>query len=457
MTALPIWYATGAAFGGTGAGAPDYPSGWLPGDFLLMVVETSNEAVTTPSGWTIFPDIPQGTGTGGGTVATRLSAYYRRATDADTPTASITDPGEHIFAQILGFRGVLETGDPWNVTSGGTDAVSDTNVSIAGDTTTVDNCLVVVACARSSDISTPEFASFTNSDLSNFTERSDDGTTAGNGGGVGVAVGGKATAGSYGTTTATLTTAAVKAFVTIALKPALGPWIVGLGTYLTNSGALSLGWPTGHDTDDIGLAFLESCNQAFTPPAGWAEVTNSPQGTGTAGTDPATRLSVQWKRATSNAEASPNFGDSGDHNTGFIMAVRNCASSGNPWDITSGGVKAVASTSTSIAGVTTTQSNDLLIYAVARDDDLATAHYSSWADASLTTGPWEIIDQGTGLSNGGGMGVAYGTLAAAGASGTMTATNSVSCVEGFMAIALKTTAGAAPASTVGRNFAVIIG
>jgi len=78
------------------------------------------------------------------------------------------------------------------------------------------------------------------------------------------------------------------------------------GTAAAATNNITVAWPT-HQIGDIGLLIVETANQAVTlsTPAGFVEVTNSPQGTGTAGGTTATRLSVFWARATSGSMTSP--------------------------------------------------------------------------------------------------------------------------------------------------------
>ena len=122
---------------------------------------------------------------------------------------------------MIAIRGAVSSGDPWDVTAGGTEAASDTSGSIAGATTTVANTLVVTAIATSlpDASSTTNFSSWTNANLTSLTERIDNAVTAGNGGGLGAATGVKATAGAYGSTAVTLASSAYKAMMSIAIKP----------------------------------------------------------------------------------------------------------------------------------------------------------------------------------------------------------------------------------------------
>ena len=202
------------------------PTGLLAGDILLLFLETANQAITIANSnggtWTALADSPQGTGTAGGTSATSLTVFWSQYNGLQTAPVT-SDSGDHQNGVICAWRGATLTGNPWDVTSGGVESSSDTSWSITGDTTTVANTLVVIAGARMNDSSSAHFSSWTNSDLTSVAERADGGSTGGNGGGIGVAEGQKAAAGSYVASAVTNGTATVKGFITIALKPPLVP------------------------------------------------------------------------------------------------------------------------------------------------------------------------------------------------------------------------------------------
>jgi len=209
------------------------------------------------------------------------------------------------------------------------------------------------------------------------------------------------------------------------------------GAVVSGTGAITPAWPT-HAAGDVALLVVESANQAISlsTPAGFAEVTNSPQGTGTAGGTAATRLAVYWKRATTSAESSPVVADSGNHQIARIITFRDVIDTGNPWDVTAGNVASSASKSVSIPGATTTVANALVVTIVANATDTTSARTSGWTNANLT-GLTEYVDNNTNQGNGGGFGVAAGLKAAAGAYGTTTATLATSSVQGRMSIAMK--------------------
>ena len=90
---------------------------------------------------------------------------------------------------------------------------------------TVGNTLVVAAIATSKPdrTGTAVFSNWANGNLANLTEIVDNSSNAGNGGGLGIATGAKATAGAFGSTAVTLTDSAAKAMMSIAIKPRGSP------------------------------------------------------------------------------------------------------------------------------------------------------------------------------------------------------------------------------------------
>ena len=220
----PTFVAAGAVSSSTGAITPALPTGRATGDILLLFLETANQAIsiTNQNGgtWTEVTSSPQGTGTAGGTSATRLTAFWSRYNGTQgNPTVS--DSGNHQLGRIIAIRGAAASGNPWNITAGGVEATADTSGSIPGATTTVGNTLVVTAIATSlpDSSSTTRFSAWTNANLTSVTERTDNSVSSGNGGGLGIATGVKATAGAYGNTAVTLATSASKGMMSIAIKP----------------------------------------------------------------------------------------------------------------------------------------------------------------------------------------------------------------------------------------------
>jgi hypothetical protein len=235
FAAIPFFVSVGLAASGTGAITPGLAPGIQAGDILLIPVQTGNQTVSNPSGYGQTGDSPQGTGTGGAPTACALTMLWKRAVVVEA-APSIADPGDHALAQMLAIRGCVATGNPWDVTSGDVLASQSTSVSIPGDTTTVANCLVVVAVANQTDTTTPQTSGYANANLANLTERIDVNTTAGTGAGIAVATGEKAAAGAYAATTATLAAASTQARISVTLKPALPTWSASIGSIDSSTG-----------------------------------------------------------------------------------------------------------------------------------------------------------------------------------------------------------------------------
>lgn len=219
--AAPTFQAAGAAVTGTGAVSPAWPAHQVNDIALLFVESTGGEAATlsTPASFVAVTNSPQFTGTG--TNGTRLTVFWARATTTTMPSPTVADPGDHVYARILTYRGVVTTGNPWDVTGGGVVATASTVLAVTSITTTVADTLIVQAVARHRDRADAEFSAQTNVNLTGIAERADGGTTSGNGGGLAVWDGVKSLAGATGTTTATVSRTNIMAFLSIALKPAL--------------------------------------------------------------------------------------------------------------------------------------------------------------------------------------------------------------------------------------------
>src|SRR5436309_12976956 len=218
--APPTYQAAGTVQSGTGTLTVAWPAHAI-NDIGLLIIETQNEAVTlgtNAANWTQVTNSPQGTGTT--STGTKLTVFWSRATSTSMGAVGVNDAGDHQIAQIITFRGVTTSGNPWDVTAGDVTPSTTTAVSIPGATTTVPNTLVVAIVSNGSDINAAQVpGSFTNSDLSSVTKRQDNQTTASGGGGFTVATGSKALAGAYGPTSATLGFSSLQGRMSIALRP----------------------------------------------------------------------------------------------------------------------------------------------------------------------------------------------------------------------------------------------
>lgn len=211
--------ATGAVATGTNSITVGLPSGLANDDLLLLVIETANQATATPSGWSIATGSPQGIGTAAGTAATRLDVFYR-VVDGTETSVSIANSVNHRIGRMIAYRGV-DPASPVNTGAGSTKGTASTTATFPSITTTADNCMVLLieAHALPDANSTAVTSGQTMASLESITERLDNNTNAGNGGGFSLAEGIKVTAGSTGTGTATITSS-VGAHITLALREA---------------------------------------------------------------------------------------------------------------------------------------------------------------------------------------------------------------------------------------------
>lgn len=175
------------------------PNPYNQDDILVLFVETAFGESVSASGWSHAPDSPSAAAAG-----TQLSVLWRRANGTEVGGASIPDPGDHAVARIVAFKDAATAGVPFDVTNKGYTGAGPA-VTIPGDTTTVVDCLVVIAAAIAHDLShSGFFYGWTNADLAAIVERFDDGVDVGNGGGIAMITGTKAVAGVIGNTTATM-------------------------------------------------------------------------------------------------------------------------------------------------------------------------------------------------------------------------------------------------------------
>ncbi len=219
QAAAPVFQAAGPVNDSTVDISPAWPIHLVDDIALLFVESTGGEAATlsVAAGFAAVANSPQATGAG--TAGTRITVFWARATSTAMGAPTVADPGNHVVAQILTYRGVINTGDPWDITGGGVKAAASTSVTVTGVTTTVVDTLIVAAVAQDIDAnSDATWSAWANANLTGITERSDWGGNKGNGGGFGIMDRVKATAGATGNTTATVLSS-INAFLTIALKP----------------------------------------------------------------------------------------------------------------------------------------------------------------------------------------------------------------------------------------------
>lgn len=195
------------------------------------------------------------------------------------------------------------------------------------------------------------------------------------------------------------------------------------GAKAASSGVPSVPWPNGaYNTGDLGVMLVETANEVMTLPSGWSEFVNSPQGGGTSGVDAtATRLTMYWKRATSNAEANVALADAGDHGIGQILVFTGVHSLDTVLVNATAGDNTGTTTSTSVTcpAVSTTTDNCFILATCAEGVDAGTARFNAWAATGTLSGFTVLVNTADATANGGGFSAAGGLLAAAGNSDTV--------------------------------------
>jgi hypothetical protein len=218
--AIPSIVAVGAVSAVTsGACTPGIPAGNAADDILLLFVEAANEPLNAITNFTRIGSgaVIQATG-----LVTDLSAFWARAVGGDTAPSITSSPQNHLIARIVGVRGCVTSGSPVNVVNTGLDNTTGTAFSIPGATTTAADCLVFAALSTGTDVTSTTMATgWTNASLASIAEQVDNWNLAGNGGGIAVCAGQKATPGAYGATTGSITTGNTKAFMSFALQGAV--------------------------------------------------------------------------------------------------------------------------------------------------------------------------------------------------------------------------------------------
>jgi hypothetical protein len=131
-----------------------------------------------------------------------------------------------------------------------------------------------------------------------------------------------------------------------------------------------------------------------------------------------TKLRTYIAVATTSSMDAPIIANNNDHAYARILTFRGANPTPN---VIGSSVKAPVSTSASAPNVMTTVNNTLIVNVITRHNDSAAAAFSAWTNPNLQSVD-ERGDDGTAMANGGGIGVATGVLAAAGASGVTTAT-----------------------------------
>lgn len=180
----------------------------------LLIVQTGNQPISTPSGWTEL--VRPGMGTAGAAGATMVQLFQKRqGGSVDTSSLSITGTYEHLSARRVAVGGADATSPfvrlsvNYTVTQSVPRHVPAATTALSSPATTTDtnNCLVASIVGLGLDSTAPTVTSFACSSLTNAAATQTWGTTTGNGGAVVMKVGNKVTAGTTAKWTGTVTSA----------------------------------------------------------------------------------------------------------------------------------------------------------------------------------------------------------------------------------------------------------
>jgi len=209
------------------------PAGLQRGDLLILLIESENEPIATPTSaegtWTqIGTQATSATGAAKAAGATRLAVYYKY-TDGTEGNASVSDTGDHTTAQMAAYRRVHRTNPVHAVAQGATAGTTTAALTLPAVTTTVPGCQILLCIANDRDVTTsptnnPSFNTATNANLTGIAKRLDATNVVADGGGVCSQDGIFASTGSTGTTSVTkqanFTSAASAGYTVVALRPA---------------------------------------------------------------------------------------------------------------------------------------------------------------------------------------------------------------------------------------------
>ena len=213
------------------------------------------------------------------------------------------------------------------------------------------------------------------------------------------------------------------------------PVFVAAGTFTEGTGAISPPLPAGIEVNDLLLWVTETSNQAITVADGgggtWGNVTNTPQGIGTAAAAGATRIHVRWSRY-NGTQTAPTSSDSGDHQSGRILAFRGVVATGTPWNASTGGTNSVPDGPFNMGGGTTTEPNTLVLILVSASlpDTWATPVNANLANITV------LMSDNSTAGNDGGLLVASGEWVDVGAYGSTLITPTNNNNYAYMTIAL---------------------
>ncbi len=222
ITLLPIGVpptiaSVGTAFSSTAAPTATLPTGWQQNDILVLVLQSSQQNIATPAGYTRLG--PQnGIGAAAAAGSTRLGIFWKRATSSES-APTIADSGDHTYGVMFAVRGCRTNGDPFRMIGQAWKFTGSTTGTADIGTTRTGNALVVNIFAHAIDSATAQGSSPTNASLTGVAENFDGATTDGTGGGIYIMSGLKEAPGDVTASTVTWAASTVDLSTTIAFVP----------------------------------------------------------------------------------------------------------------------------------------------------------------------------------------------------------------------------------------------
>lgn len=207
VTDVPYVVSIGVHVDGSGTISVPMPATYAAGDTLLLIVETINATMTTPTGWGAI-GLGGGIGAADGT-GTRLYCFYKLAAASESSVSlTYAQPKTGLVMAIRGGSGV-SLGSIFSVATKATDTVG----TLGGVATRTANALAVLIGTNAS--TADHECTIENTTLDTLTAHDVIATTSG----IAIAYGSKASAGSIGTTTFTWNSSANQHMAALVFSP----------------------------------------------------------------------------------------------------------------------------------------------------------------------------------------------------------------------------------------------
>jgi hypothetical protein len=163
---FPVFVSAGTFASSNGAITPGLPAGYADGDLFILMVESANEAVATPSGWTADPNNgTNGIGTPGAAGATRMSVFTKWVSGTQT-APTVADSGNHTCGLIACYRYVDPNGGIVARYSGSSGSSLDLMIPAIGQHSLID-AIVVHCVADDADVSATNTGTFSEGSYAN--------------------------------------------------------------------------------------------------------------------------------------------------------------------------------------------------------------------------------------------------------------------------------------------------